>query len=93
MIYQGMDSYKDCIMVTQSFKGKKKYNLITVYNMKGRYLARFKMAVGNPALEMETVFHDGRQFYAGFYSSYGTKADNEKLKIHRENFVFKINNL
>jgi len=93
MLYQGMDSYKDCIMVVQSFKGRKKYNLITVYNMKGKYLARFKMARGMPALEMETVFHNGRQFYACFYSSYGAKADKEKLKIRRDNFVFRLNNL
>ena len=64
MLYQGMDSYRDCIFVCQSFKGKKKYNIFTVYNMKGKYLARFTIPLGSPARELETVFHDGNQFYA-----------------------------
>ena len=93
MLYQGLDSYKDCIMVCQSFKGKKKYNLITVYNMKGKKLARFTMGIGRPALELETVFHDGNQFYAGCYCCYGAKTDLEKLQIKRDNLIFRINNL
>ena len=93
MLYQGLDSYQDCIMVCQSFKGKKKYNAITVYNMKGKYLARFKMSVGKPAPELETIFHNGSQFYAGFYMCYGAKVDEQKLGIVRKNLVYRINNL
>ena len=88
-----MDSYQDCIMICQSFKGKKKYNLITVYNMKGKFLARFKMSLGKPARELETVFHNGNQFYAGCYSCYGAKVDKEKKKIIRVNYIYQINNL
>ena len=93
MIYQGMDSYKDCIMIVQSFKGKKKYNLITVYNMKGKYKARFKLPLGFPPRELQTVFHDGNQFYVGVYCSYGAKEDLQKLHIKRENFIYKTRNL
>ena len=93
MLYQGLDSHKDCIMVCQSFKGSKKYNVITVYNMKGKYLARFTMGIGKPALELETVFHDGNQFYAGFYSCFGAKTDDQKLGIERVNSIYRINNL
>lgn len=93
MLFQGLDSYKDCIMVCQSFKGKKRYNLITVYNMKGKKIARFTMALGSPARELETVFHDGNQFYAGCYCCYGAKSDLQKLHIKRENYIYRINNL
>ena len=93
LLYQGIDTYKDCIMVCLSFKGKKKYNVVTVYNMKGKKKARFTMGAGVPQLELETVFHDGNQFYAGFYSNYGARADSEKLHVKRENRIFRINNL
>jgi len=93
MLYQGLDSYKDCIMVCQSFKGKKKYNLITVYNMKGKKLARYKMSLGSPKRELETIFHDGNQFYVGCYCCFGAKTDLQKLHIKRENYIYRINNL
>lgn len=93
LLYQGMDSFKDCIMIVQSFKGKKKYNAVTVYNMKGKKIARFKLSPGTPARELQTIFHDGNQFYAGVYCSYGAKEDSPKLHIKRENFIYRINNL
>ena len=93
MLYQGLDSYKDCIMVCQSFKGKKKYNLITVYNMNGKKLARFKMYLGKPTRELETIFHNGNQFYVGCYSCYGSKTDLQKYHVKRENKIYRINNL
>lgn len=93
MLYQGMDSYKDIIIVCQSFKGKKKYNIFTVYNMKGKYLARYRIPLGRPARELETVFHDGNQFYAGFYSCFGAKSDKQKLGVQRRNSIYRINNL
>lgn len=93
LLYQSLDTYKDCIMVCQSFKGKKNYNAVTVYNMKGKKIARFTMGAGVPQLELEAVFHDGNQFYAGFYSNYGARADYEKLHVKRQNRIFRINNL
>lgn len=93
LLYQGLDSYNDCIMVCQSFKGKKKYDAVTVYNMKGKKIARFTMSAGSPMLELQTVFHDGNQFYAGFYCNYGARADQEQLHVIRENSVYRINNL
>ena len=92
LLYQGMDSYQDCIMIGQSFKGKKKYNAITVYNMKGKYLARYTIPKG-AGLELETVFHDGTRFYTCFYRCYGAKTDSQKLKVHRLNYIYRINNL
>ena len=93
MVYQGIDTYKNCIMVCQSFSGKKKYNAVTVYNMKGKKIARFTMGLGKPRLELETVFHDGNQFYAGFYSFYGSKSDTEQYHVKRDNRIYRINNL
>lgn len=93
LLYQGMDSYKDCIMIVQSFKGKKKYDAVTIYNMKGKKIARFTIGAGKPMLELQTVFHDGNQFYAGAYFSYGAKADLQKLHVKRENRIYRINNL
>ncbi|MGX8774169.1 MAG: hypothetical protein ACSW8G_03840 [Bacillota bacterium] len=93
LLYQGMDSYKDCIMICQSFKGKKKYNVITVYNMKGKFLARFKMKIGSPPHEMETVFHNGNQFYAGFYMSYKVTDSEGNPAVMRKNLIYMINNL
>lgn len=93
MLYQGMDTYNDCIMICQSFQGRKQYNIITFYNMKGKYLARFSMPLGWPIKELETVFHDGNQFYAGFYSFYGTKKDDQDVGVMRTNTICRINNL
>ncbi len=93
MLFQGLDSYKDCIMVCQSFKGKKKYNLITVYNLKGKKIARFTMSLGKPKRELETIFHDGNQFYIGCYCCFGAKSDLQKYHVKRENYIYRINNL
>ena len=92
MMYQGMDSYKDTIMVCQSFVKHKNYNLVTVYNMKGKKKAKFTIPKGN-GHELETVFHDGRQFYAGFYRCYGASNDTKGSGIQRINYIYRITNL
>ncbi len=90
MIYQGLDSLGDRIYLCQSFKGRRNYNLITVYNMKGRVVSKVKLRTGKPKKELETIFHDGTRFYAGFYSFYGAKADEQSRHVKRKNYVFRF---
>ena len=93
LLFQGLDSYRDCILLTQSFLGKRHYNLITVYNMKGKKIARYRVPAGDHMKELETVFHDGDRFYAGFYSFFGSIDDEQKLHVQRKNYIYLITNL
>lgn len=93
MLFQGLDSYRDCIFVCQSFSDGYNYNAVTVYNMKGRRIARYKIRTGFPVKELETLFHDGNQFYAGFYSFFGSRDDEKRLHVQRKNYIYRITNL
>lgn len=65
---QGIDATKDYIMVAQSPKEPGQiYNIITVYDWDGNYVSKIKVKAG---YEIESIFHIGKKFYAGFYRSY-----------------------
>ena len=91
-LYQGMDSKGDCIFVCRSFYKSKKDNIISVYNFKGKQIARYKTSKAG-GREIETLLHDGNTFYAGFYSYYGSKADTKAARVQRKNYVYRLNNL
>lgn len=67
-VVQGIDATDDYIMVAQSPKSsKQKYNIITVYDWDGRYVSKINVKKG---YEIESIYHVGSKYYAGFYRSY-----------------------
>lgn len=67
-VVQGIDATDDYIMVAQSPKSsKQKYNIITVYDWDGRYISKINVKKG---YEIESIYHVGSKYYAGFYRSY-----------------------
>ncbi len=67
-VMQGIDATDDYIMVAQSPKtSKQKYNIITVYDWDGRYISKINVKKG---YEIESIYHVGSKYYAGFYRSY-----------------------
>ena len=65
---QGIDATDDYILVAQSPKSSsQKYNIITVYDWDGNYISKMNVKKG---YEIESVYHVGSKYYAGFYRSY-----------------------
>lgn len=65
---QGIDATDDYIMLAQSPKtSKQKYNIITVYDWDGNYISKINVKKG---YEIESIYHVGSKYYAGFYRSY-----------------------
>lgn len=74
----------------QSFKGKHKYNLITVRDVNtGKLLGRITIASGKSGqlYELENVFRDGNQWYISFYRAKVLKKGDQD----RKNYLCKIN--
>lgn len=73
----------------QSFKGKHKYNLITVRNVSsGKLLGRMKIKSGTRGqlYELENLFHEGDQWYISFYRAKVRKSGDR----YRKNYLCKI---
>lgn len=67
-IVQGIDATDDYILLAQSPKtSKQKYNIITVYDWDGNYISKINVKKG---YEIESIYHVGSNYYAGFYRSY-----------------------
>ena len=65
---QGIDATDDYILVAQSPKAANQvYNIITVYDWDGNYISKINVKRG---YEIESIFHIGSKYYAGFYRSY-----------------------
>lgn len=65
---QGIDATDDYIMLAQSPKSSgQKYNIITVYDWDGNYISKINVKKG---YEIESIYHVGSKYYAGFYCSY-----------------------
>lgn len=80
-VVQGIDATDDYILVAQSPKtAKQKYNIITVYDWDGNYISRVNAKKG---YEIESIYHVGSKYYAGFYRSYykTTYKDVEKTVL------------
>ena len=108
-LYQGIDSYGDYNLVSQSpYKGGR-YNKITVYDWSGKYLSTVKLC---RRYEVETIFHRHNVLYAGYYRSYYKtyyldkwrikvyKGKKKKIKnkirytrLIRDNYIFKVTDL
>lgn len=85
-MYQGIDSFGNRIVVANSFKSGKPYNVLSVYDWDGNYLSRVNLGRG---FELETVYHAGSSLYAAVYKSYWahyqwklkTKKVKKKVKV------------
>ncbi len=66
-MYQGIESFGNYIIVCNSFKPGKPYNILSLYNWKGDYISRIKL---NRGMELESVFRAGNRLYACYYKSY-----------------------
>lgn len=92
MLKQGMESVGDYIYDVRSFKGKYNYNMVTIHTMSGKYVGKMKFSRGSlPGKELECIFHDGSQFYAGFYFSTSQKNDTKENKVKRYSYIYKLN--
>ena len=82
-IYQGMDSFGDCIVVCNSPKSGKPDNVLSVYDWNGKYLSRVYLSRN---MELESVFHYGNRLYVGYYSAYwaGYKWINKTKKVKKK---------
>ena len=106
---QSVDTTGDYILLAQSPKGGKVYNILSVYTWDGEYVSKIFVRKG---YELENVFHVGKTFYASFYRSYyKTYYTKEKVKMRvkgkmkkvtvkvrhkklmRDNYLYKIGTL
>ena len=94
LLNQGMDSYGGYIYDVRSFKGKKKYSLVTVHTMSGKYVGQVKFPYGQaPGLELQCIFHNGSQFYAGFYYTTSQQHDTQGYGVNRVNSLYCLYNM
>lgn len=93
LLYQAVESNGYYIYDVQSFKGKRKYSMVTVRNRAGEYVGQIKFPyVKDPGYELQCIFHDGKQFYAVFYYSTSQQKDNENYHVTRTNYIYRIKN-
>ncbi len=94
LLTQGMESVGKYIYDVRSFKGKKKYSMITIHTMTGKLVGRLKFPYGKaPGNELQCLFHDGDQFYTGTYYTTSQKHDDRAHHVRRTNRIYKLNNL
>ena len=68
--------------------------MVTVHTMAGKYVGQMKFPYGTaPGKELQCIFHDGRQFYAGFYYSTSQMDDTKRNHVNRINLIQRLNNL
>lgn len=92
LLNQGMESVGGYIYDVRSFKGKKKYNLVTIHTMSGAYVGRMAFDYGqDPGNELQCIFHDGDRWFAGFYYTTSQKHDDKKHHVNRTNWICEIN--
>ena len=82
--YQGLESINDYFLVCASPKKAGQYNVVAVYNYKGKYLKKIKI---RRDLELESVMHDGGTTYITMYEEGGVAG---KVGPLRNGFVMKL---
>ncbi len=94
LLNQGMDSRGNYIYVVQSFKGKRKYNLVTRHTLSGKFAGKMTFPYGKaPGNELQCLFHDGKSFYAGFYLTTSQIHDTKSYHVKRTNKLYHVNNM
>lgn len=94
LLEQGIETDGNYIYDVRSFEGKYNYCMVTVHTMAGKYVGQIKFPnTTPPKKELECIFHDGKQFYAGFF--YSTIRMNYTKQYHstRVNLIQRLNNL
>ena len=94
LLVQGIETAGNYIYDVRSFKGRRHYCMVTVHTMAGKYVGQMKFPYGTaPGKELQCIFHDGRQFYAGFYYSTSQMDDTKRNHVNRINLIQRLNNL
>lgn len=94
LLVQGMDSKGGYIYDVRSFKGRKKYNMVTIHTMSGKLVSKVTIPYGSaPGDELQCIFHDGGQFYAGIYRTTSQKHDTRKYHVFRSNKLYILDNM
>ena len=87
---QGIDSYDDYVIVSQSYsKGKPNNNLLIYSWEEGDLLSKLNLG---SKYELESIFHTGSAFYASYYTSF-YKRRAGKSKLQRDNDLFRLSHL
>lgn len=94
LLNQGMESVGDYIYDVRSFKGRHKYSMVTIHKMNGGFVGQIRVPYGKKSgNELQCIFHDGKQFYAGFYRTTSQYNDTRRNKVKRYNKLYQFNNL
>lgn len=94
LLNQGMDSVGNYIYDVRSFKGNRKYSMVTVHTMSGKLVGKVKFPYGRfPGNELQCIFHDGSQFYAGFYYTTSQIHDYASYHVTRTNTLHYLYNM
>lgn len=94
LLVQGIETVGDYIYDVRSFKGRYHYCVVTVHTMSGKYVGQMKFPYGTaPGKELQCIFHNGKQFYAGFYYSTSQMDDTKRNHVNRVNLIQRLNNL
>lgn len=94
LLVQGIETVGDYIYDVRSFKGRYHYCMVTVHTMSGKYVGQMKFPYGTaPGKELQCIFHNGKQFYAGFYYSTSQMDGTKKIHVNRVNLIQRLNNL
>ena len=94
LVRQGLESRGNYIYDVRSFKGKNKYNVVTVHKMNGKYVGKVTFPYGKaPGSELECIFHDGGTVYAGFYLTTNQKHDLPSYHVQRSNELYVVKNM
>ncbi len=93
MLAQGTYTKDDYMYDVQSFKGKHKYNLLTIRTINGTYVGRLVIpsGTGGRLFELENIFYD--DVTASWYASFYRANVKKKGDTQRENYLYKINNM
>ena len=91
---QAIDSYGDYILAAQSPSSGRRWNNVLVYDWNGDF--QFRAYVSGE--ELESIFHDGKNFYATFYRKhYERKLISDegffKKVFLRDGYIYKIKGL
>ncbi len=94
LLNQGMESVGDYIYDVRSFKGKRKYSMVTIHTLSGAFVGKMQFSYRkSPGYELECIFHDGDDFYSGYYYSTNQKRDYKKYRVKRDNYIYRLNTI
>ena len=94
LLNQGMDSVGNYIYDVRSFKGAHLYSMVTVHTMSGKFVGQVRFPYGIfPGRELQCIFHDGKQFFAGIYYTTSQLHDFASFHVNRTNTLYYLHNM